>query len=714
MQFDLNTPIEELPGIGKTRAKCLSNIGIQTVGQMVYHFPRGYQFRGNVKKLSDAVIGETVSFQLIVASEPSLSTLKRGMTLIKLRAFDDTGTCEILFFNQPYLKNTLKVGFEYRFFGRLTSERGKFTLTSPIVEPIIEGKQLPNLVAVYPLTAGISQKMMTNFVTSALRLLLESAHNTPNVVFETLPEDIRIENHLCTLDWALKNIHFPPDFEALNIAKKRLIFEELYNFALGAALSQNQESRTAPKMSDTDISPLISLFPFEFTGAQKRAISEISKDLASEKTMRRLVAGDVGSGKTAIAEAAAYIAVKNGFQCAIMAPTEILATQHFNDISILFSKLGINVKLLTSSTKPIERKSILEGLATGSINAMIGTHSLISDDVKFKSLGLVICDEQHRFGVNQREALIDKNSNRMHTIHSLLMSATPIPRTLAMFLYGNLDMSTLDELPPGRQLVKTFLVNESYRMRLNAFIQKQHDSGNQTYVICPAVEPAESGEVSQEDIRLSDFDSLPKVPPKAATELCEELKKELPNLKIECVHGKMKTAEKDAVMRRFSQNEIDVLVSTTVIEVGVNVPNATLMIIENAERFGLSQLHQLRGRVGRGNVASTCVLVSDCPKGSKAERRLNIMRTIYDGFKIAEFDLNERGPGDFIPNGNNDIKQHGALRFRLANLCENIDLFESAIRAASKTAEKAGGKTLPQIQEKLISVMGSAERKNEV
>lgn len=690
MKYDSNTPVKVLPGVGPSRAEALARLGITTLGQLVRHFPRGYQFRGNVKKLSDASPGETASFILTAATDPSLATLRRGMTIVKLRAFDESGSCELVFFNQPYLKDSLVKGAEYRFFGKLTLERGKPTLTSPIVEPIIPEKPLPNLVAVYPLTAGLTQKLLSNLIKTALGNLIESANDRPDVLPETLPDDIRLENNLCAIGWALQNIHFPPDFEALNIAKRRLIFEELYNFALGAAGSRSKETRLAPKMPDRDITQLTSLLPFELTNAQKRAIDSISADLAKEKPMRRLVSGDVGSGKTVVAAAAAYIAVRNGFQCAIMAPTEILASQHFADLEPLFSKLGITAKLLIGSTKAKERKAILAGLDDGSIGIVIGTHALISEDVAFDSLGLVICDEQHRFGVGQREALIAKGSGENNTVHQLTMSATPIPRTLAMFLYGDLDMSVLDELPPGRQRVKTFVVNESYRARLNAFIHKQHDEGHQTYVVCPAVEESESGEVSQEDIRLLDFDSLPTVPPKAAVVWAEELKNALPDLRIGCVHGRMKSVDKDGIMGEFAAGQLDVLVSTTVIEVGVNVPNATLMIIENAERFGLSQLHQLRGRVGRGKAASNCVLVSDCPPDSKAGKRLDIMRTTYDGFRIAEYDLGERGPGDFIPKGDDDIKQHGVPRFRLANLCEDMELLEAAVRAAKKTAERTG------------------------
>lgn len=690
MEFDFNTPIKYLDKVGERRAAALEKLGISTVGQLVCHYPRGYQFRGNVKPLASAESGETAAFVLTVACEPSLSTVRRGMTLIKLKAFDSSAACEITFFNQPYMKPFLKTGNEYRFFGKLTNERGRLSLTSPIVERI-SSEPLPSLVAVYPLTAGISQNLMSSLIRSALSSLLFALKSRPDALPENIPEDIRRENNLCSRAWALKNIHFPPDFEALEIAKRRLIFEELYTFALGASSSKSDETRKAPKMPDGDVSPLTELLPFELTGAQKRAVAAITADLANDKPMNRLVCGDVGSGKTAVAAAAAYAAVKNKHQCAIMAPTELLAVQHFNDLEPLFECLGITARLLIGSTKAKERREILASLADFSTDIVIGTHALISEDVRFASLGLTICDEQHRFGVGQREALINKGSTAETTVHRLTMSATPIPRTLALFLYGDLDMSILDELPPGRQRVKTFVVNEGYRERLDNFIRRQHDEGHQTYVVCPTVEEVEDGEVSQEDIRLLDFEELAKSPPKAATAWVKRLEAALPDLSFGCVHGKMKSAEKDAVMADFAAGRLDVLVSTTVIEVGVNVPNATLMIIENAERFGLSQLHQLRGRVGRGKAASNCVLVSDSPPGSKAAKRLEVMKNTYDGFKIAEFDLGERGPGDFIPSGNEDIRQHGALRFRLASLCEDMELLEAAIRAAKANIEDLPG-----------------------
>ncbi len=681
-----DTPVQYLRGVGEARAKSLEKLGITTVGQLLLHFPRGYEFRGNVKPLAGVVPGEVASFIMTAATEVQNVTLRRGMVMGKLRAFDDSAACEVTFFNQPYMKDTIEQGGVYRFYGRLTAERGRFQLSSPVVEPVVEGKKLPALVAVYPLTAGVTRNLLTKLISTALEMLVMQSETSPDALPELLPAKVRSENNLCTIAYALTNIHFPPDFETLAIAKRRLIFEELYRFALGAG-KRKEDDRSAPVMRDRDVSPLTDQLPYRLTGAQERAIREIADDLALGRPMRRLVSGDVGSGKTVVAAAAAYLTAKNGCQCAMMAPTEILAAQHYGDLAPLFAELGLECRLLTGSTKASERKAILAGLADGSIHLVIGTHALITDDVAFESLGLVICDEQHRFGVGQREALLAKT--RFEACHQLSMSATPIPRTMAMFLYGDLAMSVLDELPPGRQKVETFVVNEGYRERLNRFIVKQKDEGHQVYVVCPAVEEVEDGELTQEDIRLlGDEPTEPKLPLKAATVWAEELAEALPGVKVGCVHGKMKGADKDAVMKAFAAGELDVLVSTTVIEVGVNVPNATLMLIENAERFGLSQLHQLRGRVGRGKAKSYCVLVSDA-KGENAKERLEVMRTTGDGFKIAEYDLSERGPGDFLPRADvGAVRQHGEIRFRLANLCGDMKLLEAAVAAAKETLER--------------------------
>ncbi len=683
MSLTFDTNIQFMRGVGEARAKSLSKLGISTVRQLLYHFPRGYEFRGNVKKLSEAINGETASYILTVATDVRNATIKRGMTLSKFRALDESASCEITFFNQPYIKDSIVKGGEYRFFGKVLCEGGKRLLNSPSYEPVIEGRELPPLIPLYSLTAGISQKILSKLISTALS---ELGDDIP----DPLSPELREKYCLCPLATALRIIHMPHDFGELERAKRRLIFEELYLFALGSSKKRIKKA-TAPAFSDTDISPLTDILPFKLTGAQSRSIREISEDMTTGVPMRRLMSGDVGSGKTAVAAAAAYIAVKNGYQCAIMAPTEILAVQHYGELSALFEKLNISCGLLTGSVKGKARRELLLGLQNGTLPIVIGTHALIGEDVKFAKLALAICDEQHRFGVSQRDALVMKGGGE--SCHSLNMSATPIPRTLAMFLYGDLDMSKLDELPPGRQQVKTFVVDESYRERLNGFIRKQKSEGHQTYIVCPRVEESENGELTQEDIRLFDFGyDISEVlstsnPPKAATTWHEQLSEMLPELKIGCVHGKMPSFAKDEIMAEFSRGELDVLISTTVIEVGVNVPNATLMIVENAERFGLSQLHQLRGRVGRGKDRAYCILVSNAKAATNS--RLEVMRTTYDGYKIAEYDLNERGPGDFFRAADEDVRQHGDLRFRLANLCEDVELLEKAVTAARETIEAA-------------------------
>ena len=786
MTITPKTPVQYMQGVGEKRAKQLEKLGITTVGDLLRHYPRGYQFRGHIKKLAEAESGETSAFILTAATSPEVSVVRGGTKLCRLRAFDDSGSCDITFFNQVYMKDVIVRGERYRFWGKLTRDWGRVSLASPTVEPVVDGVELPNLVPVYPLSAGLSQNMLSKLTGSALDILLSASPDSPDAVVDTLPDDIRRENRLCTLRQALRAIHRPYDFEQLNEAKRRLIFEELYNFVLAAsAPDRDEENKLAIPLCDNDITPLTAQLGFELTGAQRRAINEISADLAEKKPMRRLLSGDVGSGKTAVAAAAVYIAVKNGVQAALMAPTEILAAQHYSDLMPLFGSLGYDCRLLTGSTPAAERREIYRGLSDGSIPLVIGTHALISDSVRFSRLGLVLCDEQHRFGVGQREALLEKgmrpvdeptsdisqitvysqtsghdqisghgantsenqpaansqiaensrhttiikptdnnqpssniqptahsqspDSERMLVPHSLSLSATPIPRTLAMFLYGDMAMSVLDELPPGRQRVKTYVVNESYRERLNAFIRRQRDEGHQTYVVCPSIEEREEGVVSQQDIRLFDYgydaDELmrPTSAPKAAVSHAEELQKALPDLSVGCIHGKLKPSEKDAVMREFADGRLDVLVSTTVIEVGVNVPNATLMIIENADRFGLAQLHQLRGRVGRGSAESCCVLVSDAKPDTPARRRLDVMKTTYDGYKIAEYDLAERGPGDFLPersgsqndsphadHSQDEVRQSGEARFKLAGLLEDTSLLEAAANAAKRTLGRGG------------------------
>ncbi len=675
----LNNDIRSLHGVGPARAAAYARLGVQNLGELLSHYPRRYENRGDVKLLCDTEQGEKSAVVLTVATEPKATTLKGRLSLLKFKAYDDSGVCEIVYFNQNFLKNIFILGAQFRFYGKVERRGKKFYMSSPAYEPFSEDAPLPPLMSVYRLAEGLSQKQINKDI--------DTLFSTVNIssAEDILPEEIRRRNSLCTLPYALKNIHRPDSYVALAAAKKRLIFDEFFIFALGLSMTKvKRRENLAPPCPDGDISALLSLLPYKLTSAQRRAIEDVRRDMAMPSAMSRIIVGDVGCGKTVCAAAAIYIAVKNGRQAALMVPTEILAIQHYNDMCELFSRLGIRCALLTSSVKKSEKLRIYDSLSSPDTNkridVVIGTQALLSEGVNFSSLGLVVTDEQHRFGVNQRSCLSEKGEGA----HVLVMSATPIPRSMALAIFGDLDLSLIDEMPPGRQRVDTFVVNESYRDRLNGFIRKQVGEGGQVYVVCPAVE--ESEEDSEGDIDISDIDDEGKVnkkpPLKTAVEFSKQMSESFSDLRIEYIHGKMKSAEKESVMKRFADGETDILVSTTVIEVGVNVPNASLMIIENAERFGLSQLHQLRGRVGRGKRKSYCILVSEASEGNAAER-LGTMKSTYDGYTIAEKDLDMRGPGDFLhASDGSDIRQSGGIRFRLAQLCDDTGLLKKAFSEA--------------------------------
>lgn len=688
-----DTPVTKLKNVGPARAAALARMGINTVGDLIRLYPRSYEHRGDIKLLTETADGEKSALLLVVATAPKKALIKRGMSLLKFRAYDDSATAEITYFNQDYLADKFSVGNVFRFYGRIerksrASGKDVFSLSSPVAELVrTEPQALPPLVPIYPLAHPLTQNIVSKLTEEALGVYFSEAHKDP------LPPEMLVKNELPSRSFALKNIHAPASLTALAAAKKRLIFDEFFLFSLGLAFSgrRSKKEGLAPLLKG-DITPLTGLLPYSLTVAQMRAIGEIEKDMARNVPMQRILVGDVGSGKTVCAAAAMLIAVQSGKQAALMAPTEILATQHFNDLAPIFGKLGISVTLLTGSATAAEKRKIYASLREEDpdkrTDIVIGTHALISEGVDFSDLGLVITDEQHRFGVKQRSALTEKGKHA----HMLVMSATPIPRSLALTLYGDLDISVIDEMPPGRQRVDTFAVGESYRERLLAFIEKLTGEGGQVYIVCPAVEDKDE-ENDEGDIELYRidwnsesllaFEPQSSTPPlKSAVKYAGELGERFPSLNIAFVHGKMKAADKDAVMADFSSGKIDVLVSTTVIEVGVNVPNACLMIVENAERFGLSQLHQLRGRVGRGDRKSYCVLVSDS-EGERARARLETMKNMYDGFAIAEKDLAMRGPGDFLQSASGGgIRQSGGLRFRLADMCSDADLFTSAFSSA--------------------------------
>lgn len=699
----LNAPIKVLQGIGPARVKSYSRLGIETLSDIICHYPRAYEDRGNVKLLSECPSGEKGSVMLVIGSVPKKTMLRRGMVILRFTAYDESGTCEITFYNQNYLADKFPLGAEFRFYGKIERSGKRYKMSSPAYEMCGEGIELPPLVPIYPLTEGISKSRIATDVGSAMALVRGELR-------DPLPDDVRQRYGLCTLAYALKNIHSPEDFAAVQRARRRLIFDEFFAFALGMTLSgKRRRERGAPACEAVDLSELYSLLPYELTGDQKRAIEDIGRDMSKQTSMSRMLVGDVGCGKTVCAVAAMYIAVKNGRQAALMAPTEILARQHFADIEPLFARLGISTELLVGSTPQGEKKRIRSALLAEDREAradvVIGTHALLSDGVEFAAPGVVITDEQHRFGVSQRAGLSKKGEHA----HVLVMSATPIPRSLALILYGDLDLSKINEMPKGRERVDTFAVDESYRPRLNAFIEKQAAAGGQIYVVCPSVEEREDddegGEIAMRDIGRQSEDMPPL---KAAVQHSEELAAALPSLNVAYLHGKMKSAQKDKIMKEFALGEIDVLVSTTVIEVGVNVPSATLMIIENAERFGLAQLHQLRGRVGRGNKKSYCVLVSDS-KSESARARLDTMRNEYDGFKIAEKDLIFRGPGDFIKGADGgEVRQSGGVRFRLADMSEDgsvlSDAYEAARELLRTDGELLNAPTVRAMVEKMFSI----------
>lgn len=679
----LAAPLLRLPGVGEKRAEQLARLGLHTVSDLLFHFPRAYENRGDVVSLAGtqepARAGARQAVILTVSTAPRRSRLKNRMTLLKFRAFDDSGTCEVAFFNQDYLADSFPIGAVFRFFGRVERTGRGFSLTNPAFEPYTEGSALPPLFPVYPLTEGLSNKLISGLIRQAMPAIARME--------DPLPEDIREREGLCTLAFALRTVHCPPDFQSLHTAKTRLAFDEFFRFALGLGM-QGGGARVggAPVccVSEETFAGFRALLPYQLTAAQERTIAEIRRDMASGTAMNRMLVGDVGCGKTVCAAAAVYVAVRSGRQAAIMAPTGILAAQHAAELIPLFARIGIRGELLTGATTAARKRKIRAALAdpdpAARLDFVIGTQALLSAGVDFAAPALVVTDEQHRFGVNQRAALSDKNRHA----HLLCMSATPIPRSLALVLYGDLDVSRIDQMPPGRQRVDTFVVDESYRARLDAFIRKNVAAGGQVYIVCPAVEQAEGAEEADEAGLIpltADFAAAtppaPTLPPlRAAVQYAAELAERLPDLRIGFVHGRMKQAEKDGIMQAFTAGEVQVLVSTTVIEVGVNVPNACLMIVENAERFGLSQLHQLRGRVGRGNRKSYCILVR-AGGGDAARARLEVMRTTYDGFRIAEQDLAQRGPGDFLaPAAGGSIRQSGG--FRLAEGWNDAGLMDRA------------------------------------
>ena len=648
---ELKTDVRYIKGIGEQRAKSLAKLNILTLRDLISYFPRAYDDRRTARKIRDLQDGETVCVEAMIAAAPTLHRIRKGMELVKTRVVDESGSLDITFFNQVYMRDNLRVGETYTFFGKAEGEGRHKSMTNPIVER--EGSRIVTgrIVPIYPLTAGVTQ----NFLLKAIEQGLAACRD---LLPDVLPDEVRRAHGLCHIGYAYEKIHFPENEEELTIARRRLVFEELFLLAIGLKkLRKRREGLSCPPFADTDLRSFYEKLPFFLTAAQQRAIDGVLSDFRAGRPMNRLVQGDVGSGKTMVAAAAMVCAVQNGRQAALMAPTEILAEQHYRGLAPLLEKMNITCALLTGGMGARERRRVLSGLADGEIRVVIGTHALISADVAYDDLGLVVTDEQHRFGVGQRAALSAKGSDP----HLLVMSATPIPRTLALIMYGDLDVSVIDELPPGRQKIDTFSVTGAYRERIYNFLRKEIAAGRQAYIICSMVE--RNDEIPDDRA--------------AVTEYTKHLQEQVfPDLRVACVHGRMKPKEKDAVMSAFAAGETDILVSTTVVEVGVDVPNSTVMVVEDADRFGLSQLHQLRGRVGRGEHKSYCILISD-NKNEDTRQRLKVMAKTSDGFKIAEEDLRLRGPGDFFGQ-----RQHGLPALKIADLSCDASLLKEAQDAA--------------------------------
>ena len=638
------TDIRYLKGVGEKRAGLLNKLGIFTIEQLFEYYPRDYRDFSQEMLVSDCESGENACIKATLISNVKEHMVRRGMILYKCDFTDGKTVIHATLFNQKFLAKSLKIYEDYILFGKIEKRLSFAEMNSPQILP---AKDNAGIHPVYRATEKLSSAAIEKLVRTALEQHGEFA--------ETLPQEIRQKYDLIDLTAAMRNIHFPNSFELLAAARKRLIFEELLTLQLGLLKLKSKKRRESHIRIINDFTQeFLRLLPFSPTGAQLRAVKDCVADMQGKYPMNRLLQGDVGSGKTAVAAGVIYTAVKNGFQCALMAPTEILANQHYETLSNLLGSAGIKTELLTGSTPAAEKRRIKAALACGEAQFAIGTHALIQKDVDFKNLGLVITDEQHRFGVNQRASLAEKGSE----VHTLVMSATPIPRTLALMIYGDLDISILDELPPGRQKIRTDVVDSRYHKRLYEFVKKQIAAGQQAYIVCPLVEAGES-------------DLLP------AEEYAEQLANgAFKGINLGVLHGKMNSKSKERVMAGFVSGHIKILVATTVVEVGVDVPNASVMIIENAERFGLSQLHQLRGRVGRGKVQSYCVLVSDS-ESETARERLQIMKKYSDGFKIADEDLKQRGPGDFFGN-----RQHGLPELKIADMLSNTEILAECRRCA--------------------------------
>lgn len=662
---NLNLNVQYVKGVGPKRAYRLRRLNINTIKDIIYFIPRDYDDRSNFKLLRDVANGEKISLEVEVCGNPSLNRIRKNLSILKIPVRDSSGYSTLTFFNQDYIKDKFKIGEKYIVNGKVSKNHIETQIISPIYEKEGESKKTGKIIPIYNLTNGLTNNELLKIVHNVLK---------ENLIYveESLPTYLLEKYNLMGIQDALSTMHFPESKNKISIARKRLAYEELLTLQLGLFMIKNKTYNNVYGIKfppRNEVFEYLDNLPFKLTKAQLRVINEIIEDMESNKQMNRLVQGDVGSGKTIVGIIAMYKAVLSGYQAAMMAPTEILAAQHYESISKFLSDYGIKCELLVGSLSKKRKDEILQDLKAGKIDILVGTHALIQENVEFQRLGLVITDEQHRFGVKQRASLSEKGTNP----DIIVMTATPIPRTLALILYGDLDISIIDELPPGRKEIETYAVGIHMKDRIYKFVEKQLQEGRQAYIVCPLIEESETLTIN------------------AAEELYKELKEDVfSNFKVGLLHGKMSSKEKDEIMEDFKDNRLNILVSTTVIEVGVNVPNANIMVIFNAERFGLAQLHQLRGRVGRGEYQSYCILINESSNPISRER-MRIMQDSTDGFKISEKDLELRGPGEFF-----GTRQHGLPELKVANLFSDMNILKVAQKDANEIMENDPNLSRPE------------------
>ena len=679
--IDLDKDIKYIKGVGPNRATLLNKLGIFNLKDLITYFPREHEDRGNPKNISELEHGEEALICAYPVGRLNEIKIRKNLTLCKLIVRDETGSCQITWYNQSYLKSVFKPNIRYKFFGKVAKNYGKIEMQSPVYETEETSRNTGKIVPIYPLTFSLTQNTIRKIIENGLKEI-------DGKLEETLPEYIIKKYNLYDYNTAINQIHFPDSFEKFNLAKKRLVFEELFTMQLALLSLKNKYEVKKPGIEfskSAKMSDVIDKLPFKPTNAQIRVLEEIDNDMESSKPMNRLLQGDVGSGKTVIALIAAYKAVKSGYQAVIMAPTAILASQHLETFEEILKETGIKCELLISGISKKKKEEMLNRLADGQIDILIGTHAVLEENVNFKNLGLVVTDEQHRFGVRQRSIIAEKGNNP----DVLVMTATPIPRTLALILYGDLDISIIDELPPNRKKIETYAVTKGLEQRVNNFIAKNIEEGRQCYIVCPLVEENE------------------EIDAKSVMEIYENYKSNIfPNYRVEYLHGKMKQKEKDFIIEEFKNGNIDILISTTVIEVGVNVPNSNVMVIENAERFGLAQLHQLRGRVGRGEYQSYCILKYQ-GNSQIIKERMKVISSTNDGFIISEKDLQLRGSGEFF-----GTRQHGIPEFKIANLFEDINILKQAQGIAMEIISK--DELLEKDENKLLKKLVDEKFKNRI